>query len=122
MSIEQVLILIVIGLLAGFVGGTMGVGGGIVMVPTLIFVFGFTQHQAQGTSLATMLAPIGILAVVNYYKEGYVNFRFAIILALTFIIGSYLGSKLAIRLPDKMLKQIFGGLIVIVGARLILGK
>ena len=122
MNIEQVVILMVIGLIAGFVGGTMGVGGGIVMVPALIFVLGFTQHQAQGTSLATMVLPIGILGVVNYYKEGYVNFRFAFILAITFIIGSYLGSKLAVHMPDKMLKQIFGGLIIIVGARLILGK
>lgn len=122
MSIEQILILIVVGLLAGFVGGTMGVGGGIIMVPALIFVFGFSQHHAQGTSLATMLAPIGILAVINYYKEGYVNFRFAIVLAITFIIGSYLGSKMAVQMPDKLLKQIFGGLVVIVGAKMIFGK
>ncbi len=122
MSIEQVLILIIIGLIAGFVGGTMGVGGGIVMVPAMIYILGLTQHQAQGTSLATMLAPIGILAVVNYYRDGYVNFRFAIILALTFIIGSWLGSKMAVNLPDKVLKQIFGGLILLMGARMIIGK
>ena len=122
MTLSQLLILVVAGLLAGFAGGTMGVGGGIIMVPTLVFVLGLTQQEAQGTSLATMLAPIGILAVINYYREGYVNFRFAFVLAVTFIIGSYLGSKFAVHLPAKVLKQIFGALMLIVGLRMIIGK
>ena len=122
MTLAQALILIIAGLMAGFIGGTLGVGGGIIMVPTLVFILGFTQHEAQGTSLATMLAPIGILAVINYYREGYVNMRFAAILMITFVIGSYVGSKFAVSLPDKSLKQIFGILMLVVGLKMILGK
>jgi len=122
MTLAQALILIIAGLMAGFIGGTLGVGGGIIMVPTLVFILGFTQHEAQGTSLATMLAPIGILAVINYYREGYVNMRFAAILMITFVIGSYVGSKFAVSLSDKSLKQIFGILMLVVGLKMILGK
>jgi uncharacterized membrane protein YfcA len=122
MTLAQALILIITGLLAGFVGGTLGVGGGIIMVPVMVFFLGMTQHEAQGTSLATMLAPIGILAVLTYSKSGQVNYRYAIVLAATFILGSWLGSKLSVNLPDKMLKQIFGGLMLLVGVKMILGK
>jgi uncharacterized protein len=122
MTLAQALILIITGLLAGFVGGTLGVGGGIIMVPVMVFFLGMTQHDAQGTSLATMLAPIGILAVLTYAKSGQVNYRFAFVLAVTFILGSWLGSKVSVNLPDKMLKQIFGGLMLIVGFKMILGK
>jgi uncharacterized membrane protein YfcA len=122
MTISQLLILIIAGLMAGFVGGTLGVGGGIIMVPVMVFILGMTQHDAQGTSLATMLAPIGILAVMNYYKAGHVNLKFAVVLMITFIIGSYFGSKWAINLPDKTLKQIFGFLMIIAATKMIFGK
>lgn len=122
MTLTQLLILVIAGLLAGFVGGTMGVGGGIIIIPTLVFVLGMSQHDAQGTSLATLLAPIGIFAVINYYREGHVNLKYAFILGLTFLIGSYFGSKWAVQLPDKLLKQMFGGLMLIVGIKMIFGK
>ncbi len=122
MTITVILILVITGLLAGFVGGTMGVGGGIIMVPVLVFVVGMSQHNAQGTSLATMLAPIGILAVVNYYKAGHVNMKYAVILMLTFIIGSWFGSKWAVSLPERTLKQIFGFLMMLAAAKMIFGK
>lgn len=122
MTLMQLFILIAAGLLAGFVGGSLGVGGGIVFIPILVFVLGLSQHHAQGTSLATLLAPIGILAVINYYREGYVNVKFAIVLALAFLAGSYFGSKWAISLPDKALQKIFGGLMLIAGFKMILGK
>ena len=92
------------------------------MIPALVFVIGMSQHDAQGTSLATMLAPIGILAVINYYKGGHVNFKFALVLILTFLIGSYFGSKWAIELPSKNLKQIFGVLMIFVAIKMIFGK
>ncbi|MGC9345113.1 MAG: TSUP family transporter [Bacteroidales bacterium] len=122
MTISQLVILILAGLIAGFVGGTLGVGGGIIMVPVMVFILGMTQHDAQGTSLATMLAPIGILAVMNYYKAGHVNLKFALVLMITFIIGSYFGSKWAVNLPDKTLKQIFGVLMIIAATKMIFGK
>jgi hypothetical protein len=122
MQLAEVLILIVVGLIAGFAGGTLGIGGGIVIVPALVFILGFTQHHAQGTSLAVLLFPIGILGVINYAKAGYVNFKIAAILILAFIAGSYLGSKFAISMPEKTLKQIFGLFMLFVSIKMIIGK
>jgi uncharacterized membrane protein YfcA len=122
MGLTTLLLLIITGLLAGFVGGSMGVGGGIIIVPALVFIMGFTQHEAQGTSLAVLLFPIGILAVFNYAKSGYVNYKFAVILILAFVIGSYFGSLASIHLPDRILKKTFGILMLIVGIKMVLGK
>jgi len=122
MTIPEILILITVGLLGGFIAGTLGVGGGIIIVPALVFILGMTQHEAQGTSLAMMLAPIGILAVLNYYKSGYVNFKFAIILMAAFVLGGYFGSLFAINLSALWLKRIFGVLMMVVGVKMVLGK
>jgi uncharacterized protein len=119
MTAYEVIVLLVIGLLGGFVAGSLGVGGGIIIVPSLIFLLGLTQHQAQGTSLAMMLAPIGILAAINYYREGHINIGYAIILMIVFIVGGYFGSRFAINLPATALKKIFGVLMLIVGLRMI---
>ena len=119
MTVYEVLMLIAIGLLGGFISGSLGVGGGIIIVPALIFLLGLTQHQAQGTSLAMMLAPIGILAAINYYREGHVNVGYAVILMIVFILGSYLGSLFAIKLPAVALKKVFGVLMLIAGIRMI---
>jgi uncharacterized membrane protein YfcA len=122
MSLYQVLILILIGLLGGLLAGTLGVGGGLIIVPSLVFILGLSQHQAQGTSLAMMLAPIGILAALNYYREGYVNIRYAAILALAFILGAWLGSVISINITGLTLKRMFGVLMLIVGIKMIIGK
>jgi uncharacterized membrane protein YfcA len=122
MSVNQLLIIALIGLLGGFVSGTFGIGGGIIIVPALIFLAGMTQHEAQGTSLAMMLAPIGAFAVFNYYKAGYVNVKFAVILMIAFLLGSYFGSKLAIQFEGKLLRQSFGVLTVLMGLKFIFGK
>ncbi len=114
--------LVVIGLLAGFLSGTMGIGGSVVMIPLLILWVGFTQHQAQGTSLAVLSVPVTLLAAFNYYKEGHVNWKFAAIIAITFIVGGYLGSKLAISINQTVLKKIFGGILLIVALKMIFGK
>lgn len=122
MGIQQIILIIIIGLMAGFVGGSLGVGGGIIIVPALLFLMGFSQHEAQGTYLAVLLFPIGILGVVNYYKHGYVHFKFAAILIVAFLLGSYLGSLLAVNLPDKVLTKIFGIFMLFVSIKMILGK
>lgn len=119
MSIHTLMILVVVGLLAGIISGSLGVGGGIIIVPSLVFFLGFTQHQAQGISLGMMLAPIGLLAFLNYYREGYTNLKYSLFLLAAFFIGSYLGSKLAVQLPDAALKKIFGGLMLVAGVRMI---
>lgn len=122
MAFSDLFILILIGLSAGFVAGALGVGGGIIIVPALVFIFGMTQHHAQGTSLAVLLFPIGILAVINYYRKGFVNFKFALILIVAFVLGSYFGSLFAVSLPDNTLKKIFGVLMLLAGLRMIFGK
>ena len=109
------IVLIFVGLLAGTLSGLVGVGGGILIIPLLIIFLGLNQHQAQGTALFAMLPPIGILAAINYYKEGFVKWEYAATIALTFVIGGYFGSKLAISLPEHTVRRIFG-LIMLFGA------
>jgi uncharacterized membrane protein YfcA len=118
----QIIILLAVGLLAGFLSGTLGVGGGLIIVPSLVFILGMTQHQAQGTSLAMMLAPVGILAAFKYFREGYINIKYAIILALAFILGAWLGSLFSVSLSGPVLKKIFGVLMLAVGIQMIAGK
>ncbi|MCB0760806.1 MAG: sulfite exporter TauE/SafE family protein [Flavobacteriales bacterium] len=113
------IILIIIGILAGILSGFVGVGGGMIIVPALIYFMGFTQFQAQGTSLAMMLPPIGILAVMNYHKSGNVNITYALIIAVTFIIGGFFGSKLALKLPENKVKLIFGLIMLYAAIRMI---
>ena len=118
----ELISLLFIGLLAGIFGGMFGLGGGVIVIPALVMFMGFTQHQAQGTNVAFMLAPIGLLAVMNYYKNGYVNFKYAIVLAIAFFIGAYLGSLWTMQIPDNILKKVFGGVVILIGLKMILGK
>lgn len=122
MQSETFLVLIIIGLLAGILGGFVGVGGGIIIVPALIFFLGMTQFQAQGTSLAMMLPPIGILAVMNYAKSDNLNWKYAFILAGAFIVGGYLGSKLSLSLSPVVVKKAFGILMIVAALKLIFSK
>ena len=122
MDITTCIILIVIGLLAGILSGLTGVGGGILMIPLLIIFLGLTQHQAQGTALFAMLPPIGILAAMNYYKEGFVKWEYAAVIALTFVVGGYFGSKLAISLPAQTVRKVFGVIMLIGAIKLIFSK
>jgi uncharacterized membrane protein YfcA len=102
--------------------GMLGIGGAIIMIPALVFLLGINQLTAQGTSLAVMLPPIGIIAAYNYYKAGQVNIKYAIILAIFFLVGSYFGSKLALNIPQPILKKIFGVLLLLVAAKMLLSK
>lgn len=118
----MLIILILVGVFTGLMAGMLGIGGAIIMIPALVFFLGFSQQMAQGTSLAIMLPPIGILAAYNYWKAGYVNIRFALIIAVAFVIGSYFGSKLALQIPQGLLKKIFGILLIIVAVRIFFSK
>jgi uncharacterized protein len=122
MSTAMLLILIGIGIITGVMAGMLGIGGAIIMIPALVFFMGFSQQTAQGTSIAVMLPPVGILAAMNYYKAGHVNIKFALILAVCFLIGSFFGSKLALNVPQAVLKKIFGILLLLVAARMLLAK
>ncbi len=122
MTLQILLILLAVGLAAGFLSGMVGIGGGIIIVPVLVYFLGFTQHQAQGTTLFMFLLPIGILGVMNYHKQGYVDYKTALIICSTFIFGSYFGSKLSISLDQKTVKQIFGAIIILLGAKMLFWK
>jgi uncharacterized membrane protein YfcA len=119
MTTETIIIIILTGLAAGILGGMVGVGGGIIIVPALVYFLAFSQHQAQGTSLALMIFPVGILGVINYYKKGYVDFRYAGLLAIGFVVGSYLGSKFSLSLPQMTVKKIFAVIMLIVALKML---
>lgn len=122
MSTTSILILLVIGILAGFLSGLVGIGGGIIIVPLLVYYLGLSQQTAQGTTLFMFLFPIGILGVINYYKAGSVDMKTAAIICTTFILGSYFGSKVALSIDSNMLKRIFGGIFLLISIKMILGK
>jgi len=113
---------LLLGLAAGILSGLVGIGGGILIVPVLVFLFGFSQQQAQGTTLALLVPPIGILAAWTYYKHGFVEIRVAAIIAAGFIVGSFLGARYATGLSNDMLGKIFGAFLVLVGMKMIFGK
>lgn len=120
METQTVLILVVIGLLAGVLSGFVGVGGGVIIVPALIYTLGMTQLEAQGTSLFVLLLPVGILAVYNYWKGGHINWSFGLIIALTFVVGGFVGSKLALKISPSLVRLIFGLLMAYVSFRMII--
>jgi len=116
---QTVLLLILVGLLAGLLSGFVGVGGGMVIVPALVYMLGFSQLQAQGTSLAVLLLPVGILAVWNYHKSGNIDISVALVIAATFVLGGYFGSKFALKLPEHKVKFIFGLFMLYVAIRML---
>ena len=122
MNLTTILILVIIGLMAGVFGGMFGVGGAIIMVPALVYFLGVDQHTAQGTSVAIMLPPIGLFAAYNYYKAGQVNIWYAVVIAIAFLVGGYFGSKIALALPENLMKKIFGILLILVALRMIFSK
>jgi len=122
MSAYVFLILVLIGFFAGAFGGFVGLGGGVIMIPALIYLLGLSQIEAQGTSLAVMLPPIGILAAMNYYKAGQLNWKYALIIAITFTIGGYFGSKIALDIPVATVKKIFGFILLGISLNIILGR
>ena len=122
MTTAQIIILIIVGILSGVLAGVFGVGGAIIVIPALVFILGMNQHEAQGTSLAFMLPPVGILATWNYWKAGNVNWKVALVLSLTFVVGAYLGSHISINIPDKILRRLFGGLMILIALKMIFSK
>ena len=119
---NETIILLIIGLAAGLVSGVLGIGGGIIIIPMLVGFLGYTQKDAQGTSLGLLLLPIGILAVMNYHKAGHVNLKAVGMMVVTFVIGSYISSLYAITLPEGVLKKIFAVFLLIYAFKLLFGK
>jgi len=109
---------ILLGLLAGISSGFLGIGGGTIIIPALVFLAGFTQHQAQGTTLALMIPPIGLLAAMKYYHEGNVNIKAAGLICLGFFVGGFLGAHFVCPVPDAVLKKIFAIFLILIGIRM----
>jgi len=107
MTTQLILLLMLVGLIAGMLSGMIGVGGGIVIVPALIYFVGLNQYEAQGTSLGLLLLPIGIFAVINYYNRGFIDIKYVALMAIGFTIGGWLGSKISLSIPELTLRRIF---------------
>jgi uncharacterized membrane protein YfcA len=123
MPAQTIVLLMIVGLLAGILSGLVGLGGGVIIVPALVFLLGFNQHQAQGTSLGILLLPAGIFAVMNYYKKGYIDVKVVLLLFVGFLVGGWLGSKLSLSISEAVLKKIFAvALLLIAGKVLFLDK
>jgi len=114
----EIAISLAIGIVAGLLGGMFGIGGGILIIPASIYLLGFDQKKAQGTSLVALLAPVGILAVMNYAKAGNIDWKVGILIALGFVGGGYFGSKLALSLDENLMRKLFAGFLVLIAIQL----
>jgi uncharacterized protein len=113
------LILILIGLVAGYISGLIGIGGGVFIVPALVMLLGYSQKAAQGTSLGILLLPVGILAVYKYYQHGYVNPGSVLVMAGAFLVGSLLGSQLAMNWSEQLVKKAFAIILLIISLKML---
>jgi uncharacterized protein len=113
---------LLLGLVVGVFSGIVGIGGGIMIIPALVYFFHMSQHKAQGTSLAALLAPIGALAFWEYYKAGNVDLKAGLLIALGFLVGGYFGGLWAQHLPEVVLRRVFGTLLAIIGIQLLLSR
>ena len=121
-TMQTILTLIFLGAIAGFSAGFLGIGGGVIVIPGLVYLLNYSQLQAQGTSLAMMLPPIGLFAFYNYYNAGYVNVKSAVILVLSFMIASYFSSKIAVNIPEQIIKKVFAVFLIIYASKLFFEK
>jgi len=118
----NIILYLVLGLVAGAFSGLIGIGGGVIIVPALIFLFGLSQHQAQGTTLALLVPPIGFLAARQYYLQGYVNVKIAAFVCIGFFLGGMIGAKFATGMSNALLEKIFGAAMILIGLKMLLVK
>lgn len=121
-NIMNVFFYLLLGLIAGIFSGLIGIGGAIIIIPSLVLLFGLSQHTAQGTTLALMVPPIGLLAAWTYYKQGFVDFKIAGLICLGFFVGGLAGARYATNIPDDMLRKIFGVILLIASLKMIFYK
>jgi uncharacterized protein len=113
---------IALGLIAGIASGLLGIGGGIIVIPALVYIFKMTQHQAQGTTLAFLVLPIGLLAAIVYYKQGYVDIKAAMFICLGFFVGGLFGAKMAVGISDLVLRKVFAVALFLTSVKMFFSK
>lgn len=119
MDWQQLIIIAMIGILAGLLGGVLGLGGAIIIIPALVMLLGFSQQMAQGTTLLMLVLPVGALAAWQYYKAGNADIKTAAILAVTFFISGYFGAKMANSIPQDILKKLFAALLILIAVKML---
>ena len=113
---------LLVGVIVGVISGIVGIGGGVLFIPALIWLFGMDQHKAQGTSLGALLAPVGIFAFLEYYRRGNADLKIALLLAAGFLVGGYFGAVVAQHVPELWLRRIFAIMMVAIGARMFFSR
>jgi uncharacterized membrane protein YfcA len=122
LSFMSIFLYLLLGLVTGILSGLFGIGGAIVIIPSLVLFFGLSQHMAQGTTLALMVPPIGLLAAWTYYKQGYVDFKIAGLICLGFFIGGLLGAQVVTHISESTLRKAFGFLLLLASLKMIFTK
>ncbi|MBL7800763.1 MAG: sulfite exporter TauE/SafE family protein [Chitinophagales bacterium] len=122
MNIQNLLLLAVIGATAGFLSGLMGLGGAVIIIPALVFFLGYTQQQAQGTTLGLMVLPIGFLAAWSYYQAGNIDIKAVAIMAVTFFIAGYFGGKMATTIDTSLMRKIFSVALILIAIKMFFQK
>lgn len=122
MSTISIFLFLLLGLITGILSGLIGIGGAIIIIPSLVLVFGMSQHMAQGTTLALMVPPIGLLAAWTYYKAGYVDLKVAALICLGFFVGGFIGARFVTDIPDLLLRRIFGIVLLLAALKMIFTK
>jgi len=118
----DILLFLLLGLVAGIFSGLIGIGGAIIIIPCLVLLFGLSQHTAQGTTLALMVPPIGLLAAWVYYRQGFVDLKIAGLICLGFFVGGLLGAKFAVAIPDQLLRKVFGVVLLATSLKMMFGR
>jgi uncharacterized membrane protein YfcA len=121
-AIMNIILYLLLGLVAGTFSGLIGIGGAIIIIPALVLLFGLSQHTAQGTTLALMVPPIGLLAAWVYYRQGFVDLKIAGLICLGFFVGGLIGAKFATEIPDQTLRKVFGVVLLLASLKMILSK
>jgi uncharacterized membrane protein YfcA len=118
----DILLFLLLGLVTGIFSGLIGIGGAIIIIPALVLLFGLPQHMAQGTTLALMVPPIGLLAAWVYYRQGFVDLKIAGLICIGFFVGGLIGAKFAAQIPDQLLRRLFGVILLLASLKMMLGK
>ena len=118
----NIFLYLLLGLITGIFSGLIGIGGAIIIIPTLVLLFGLSQHTAQGTTLALMVPPIGLLAAWTYYKAGFVDLKIAGLICLGFFVGGLVGARFATQIPEQVLRKVFGAALLLASLKMILSK